>query len=122
MKKKQGGTKFDSKKAPLDLLPFESLEEIARVLEFGKIKYSAYNWSQGISYSRLIAAAMRHLHQFNDGIDKDDETDTLHVANAACNLLFLIWMHKNRPDMDDRGMKKVKNELKVQKSRKKTNR
>lgn len=121
MKKKQGGTKHDSKKAPMDLLPYESLEEIARVLEFGKIKYTAFNWAEGISYSRLIAAAMRHMHQFNDGVDMDEESNTIHVANAACNMLFLIWMHKNRPDMDDRGMKKVKNELSKRSRKKKNN-
>ena len=40
------------------------------------------------------------------GEDFDEETKTLHIANAACNLLFAIWMMKNRPDLDDRWDKK----------------
>jgi hypothetical protein len=101
------GVKHDQSKAPLDLLPYDSLEEIAKVLAFGRDKYGAYNWKEGISYSRLIAAAMRHLGQFNNGVDMDEEAQTLHTANAACNLLFLIWMQKNRPDMDDRWKPKT---------------
>jgi len=100
--KKEGGKKYDSDKPPMDLLPYDSLVEVAKVLGFGKSKYGAYNWRGGISYSRLIAAAQRHLGQFNEGQDLDDESNTLHVANAACNLMFLIWMHKHRPDLDDR--------------------
>lgn len=117
MSKKGGGTKHDKGKAPLDLIPYESLEEIAQFLEQGRLKYNSWNWANGLSYSRLIAASLRHIHQFNDGIDEDEETKTLHVANAACNLLFLIWMHKNRPDMDDRGMKKVKNGIRKAKKK-----
>lgn len=102
------GVKFDSGKAPMDLLPYESLEEIAKVLAFGAKKYERANWAQGINQSRLISAAMRHLGQYNNGEDFDSESETLHLANAACNLLFAIWMHKNRPDMDDRWVKKLK--------------
>ena len=108
------GVKHDQSKAPLDLLPYDSLEEIAKVLAFGRDKYGAYNWKEGISYSRLIAAAMRHLGQFNNGVDLDEEAQTLHTANAACNLLFLIWMQKNRPEMDDRWKPKTeKKELDI---------
>lgn len=107
------GVKHDSQKPPMDLLPYDSLEEIAKVLGFGKDKYGAYNWKEGISYSRLIAAAMRHLGQFNNGVDLDEEAKTLHTANAACNLLFLIWMQKNRPDMDDRWKPNDKDQPKL---------
>lgn len=101
-----GGLKYDAAKAPMDLLPFESLEEIAKVLAAGEQKYGTANWAKGIEMRRLIAAAMRHLGQFNNGEDYDDETKTLHIANAACNLLFAIWMYKNRPDLDNRWAKK----------------
>ena len=103
----QGGKKFDQNKIPLDLIPYESLEEIGKVLKFGAEKYDRANWANGINYSRLIAAAMRHLGQFNNGEDFDEETNTLHVANAATNLIFLIWMYKNRPDLDDRWVKGI---------------
>jgi hypothetical protein len=103
------GKKFDSDKIPLNLLPSDALFEIGRVLQAGKEKYGEANWAKGIGISRLLGAAMRHTAQFNAGEDLDEETKTLHIANAACNLMFAIWMMKNRPDLDDRWEKKNDN-------------
>lgn len=100
-----GGKKFDDKKPKMELLPFDALEEVARVLEAGEIKYDAGNWQNGLEMRRLLGAAIRHIGQFNAGIDRDEETSTLHIANAACNLLFAIWMYNNRPDLDNRWTK-----------------
>ncbi len=102
----QGGKKFDSNKPPLDLIPYDAIEEIGKVLAQGAIKYDRANWTNGILMSRLLSASMRHIGQFNNGEDYDEETKTLHLANAATNLLFAIWMYKYRTDLDDRWMKK----------------
>lgn len=106
---KDEGLKYDSAKVPMDLLPYDSLEEIAKVLAFGAQKYDKANWAKGIQISRLIAASIRHIYQFNRGEDKDSESNTLHLANACCNLMFAIWMYKNRPDLDDRWEKQLEN-------------
>jgi len=106
-KKDAGGKKYDSQKVPMDLIPYESLEEIAKVLAAGEVKYGTANWTEGIEIRRLISAAMRHLGQFNSGEDYDEETKTLHLANSATNLLFAIWMYKKRPDLDNRWSKKT---------------
>lgn len=108
-KPKPTGKKFDNNKIRLDLIPSESIEEIGRVLTFGCIKYGQANWAEGIHYSRLIAAAKRHISTWEKcEEDIDPETNTSHIANAATNLLFLLWMIKNRPDLDDRWQKKFK--------------
>lgn len=99
------GTKHDTGKPPMDLLPHESLVEVAKVLAFGEKKYSAGNWAKGIEYRRLISAAQRHLGDFNAGIDKDEESGLSHLAHAACCLLFLLYMEKKRPDLDNRWAK-----------------
>lgn len=101
------GIKFDQGKAPMSLLPSDALEEIARVLQVGAGKYGKGNWAKGLKVQRLLDATMRHISSFNKGIDMDEETQTLHVANAACNLMFIIWMMKNRPDQDDRWEKAI---------------
>lgn len=101
------GIKFDQNKAPMDLIPYESLEEIAKVLAAGEKKYGTANWASGIEMRRLLSAALRHIGQFNSGEDFDSETNTLHLANAATNLLFAIWMYKNRPDLDNRWIKTI---------------
>lgn len=105
------GTKHDAGKEPLDLIPYESMQEIAKVLAFGAKKYAPFNWTKGIAYSRLLAAAMRHMHAYNSGIDKDEETGISHLGHAGCCIMFLLWMEKNRPDLDDRGFKLAKNSL-----------
>lgn len=102
------GKKFDQQKPPLDLIPPEAIFEIGKVLEAGRKKYGKANWAKGITVSRLLAAALRHIFQYLMGEDLDEETQTLHTANAATNLMFAIWMIKNRPELDDRWTKSVK--------------
>lgn len=101
-KKPKGGLKYDDEKPAMDLLPSCALLEIGRVLAAGRKKYGKANWTNGIEIGRLLAAAQRHTLQFNAGEDRDAETGTLHLANAATNLLMAIWMLENRPDLDDR--------------------
>lgn len=97
-----GGTKFDEDKVRMELLPFYPLWAIANVLTFGAKKYAPWNWTKGFLYSRLIGATMRHLGAWSSGEDKDPESKMSHLWHAACCLVFLIWMEKFRPDLDDR--------------------
>lgn len=106
--RKEKGKKFDNKKAPIDLIPYEAIEEMAYTLAAGEQKYGTASWANGINMRRLISAALRHIGQFNSGQDLDAETQTLHISNAAVNLAFAIWMYKNRPDLDNRWSKRIK--------------
>ena len=117
MKKKQLGLKYDSAKSPLDLIPYELNEEVGYVLAFGAKKYARANWAKGIQHSRLIAAALRHINKYNMGEDIDPESNTCHIANAATNLAFLLWMIKNRSDLDDRWVKELKHGKKTRQRR-----
>lgn len=101
------GTKFDGDKPRMDLLPYDALFEVAKVMTFGAKKYDAGNWAKGIEISRLIAAAQRHIGEFSEGRDTDPESGIGHLAHAACNLLFAIWMQKHRPELDNRWIKNV---------------
>ena len=103
------GVKYDSDKVRMDLLDPLAMEALAGVLTFGANKYAAHNWRGGISYSRLLAAALRHLSAFNRGEDRDQESGLSHVDHAACCIMFLSNMSKTRPDLDDR-YKAVKND------------
>jgi hypothetical protein len=103
--KKEPGSKHDFGKPPLDLLPAPSLIAIARVLEFGRGKYGAWNWRGGMSWSRPYAAALRHLLAWSDGEDADPETGLSHLAHAGCCILFLLTLRKEHPELDDRYKK-----------------
>jgi hypothetical protein len=86
----------------MSLLDRSALEEIAQVLAFGASKYGPDNWRGGIKHRRLIDAALRHLLAISDGEDVDPESGLPHAAHLGCCVMFLLWMQKNRSDLDDR--------------------
>ena len=105
MENKALGQKFDYGKPPLSLIDRYAVEQIGLVLAFGAKKYHAHNWRDGIQYSRLVDAALRHLYAFADGEDLDLESGLPHIAHAGCCVVFLLGMINSRPDMDDRYKK-----------------
>jgi Domain of unknown function (DUF5664) len=96
-----GGLKYDGFKPPLSLLPGRSLRAIGEVMAYGKVKYDAHNWRKGISHSRLLDAALRHLSSVCDGELIDKESGLRHLAHAATNLLFLLDMQETHTELDD---------------------
>lgn len=94
--------KFDGEKVRFDLIPAGPLEQVARVLQHGSKKYGDYNYlrGDGLTYSRLYAACLRHLMAWWRGEDLDDESGEHHLAHAACCLLMVL--HIDNPKNDDR--------------------
>lgn len=102
------GIKHDKEKVKLDLIPKEALYGLGEVLTFGHNKYGRANWANGIEFSRLLSATLRHIAAYNSGEDTDPESGLCHIDHAMCNLAFLSWMRANRADLDDRWAKQVK--------------
>lgn len=98
--------KYDSGKTDWSLMPFEAVEEINKVLEFGAKKYAAHNWTQGdgFRYTRVLSSLFRHLFAWGRGEDLDPESGLSHLAHAGCNIIFLIYYnrYKDRYNNDDR--------------------
>lgn len=94
--------KKDQGKAMLSRIDPGFLAELADVLEFGQKKYDWDNWKKGFGYHRLLDATLRHVYAMSEGQNLDPESGKSHVAHAACNLMFLSWHMRNRPDLDDR--------------------
>lgn len=94
--------KHDQDKLPMHLLSTEALEQIAAVLQFGAQKYESHNWRKGFVWSRPLSAALRHILAFNNGEDRDPESNLSHLAHAACCIMFLLEFEKTRPELDDR--------------------
>jgi hypothetical protein len=99
------GTKNDAGKSPISLIPFEAIKETARAFDFGAKKYGRYNFRNGIEYSRLIDAAIRHIGAFYEGQDIDEESGYNHIGHAIANLSMLIYMYENKKELDDRFCK-----------------
>jgi hypothetical protein len=97
-----GGKKFDQEKPMMDLIPSESLLEVAKVMTFGATKYGKHNWREGIEWSRVYAAAQRHMLKWNAGETCDEETGLNHLAHACVNMLFLLYYAEKHKDLDDR--------------------
>lgn len=84
-------------------LPWDAIEQVVRVMQFGAQKYAARNWERGLEHSRTFAAAQRHLIAFHRGERLDPETQLDHRAHAACEMLFaLAFEARGRSDLDDR--------------------
>jgi hypothetical protein len=105
-KTQMGGVKYDADKARMDLLPFEVLEEVAKVLGFGAVKYHAWNWFSGFDYSRLQASTLRHISAFQQGQDNDPESGINHLSHAICGLMFLRALQIHGKGKDDRCKRK----------------
>ena len=102
------GTKFDSDKLPMHLLPPELMTEGAKVLQYGANKYSERNWEQGMDWSRVYSALFRHMLAWWGGEDKDPETGFSHLSHAACCIAFLVAYEARSVGTDDRPIKDFK--------------
>ena len=95
-------TKFDSGKPRVDLLPEDAVLLVADVLSFGAKKYGDRNWEMGLPWSRMYAAALRHLLYYWNGKNTDEESGKLHLAHAATCVLMLLAYQNRDTGKDDR--------------------
>lgn len=102
MTTKATGVKFDNEKPDMSLLSSIAVLKVAEVMTFGKRKYSANNWRGGIAYTRLLAAALRHIFAYLGGESKDPESGISHLAHACCCLFMILEFEVTRPELDDR--------------------
>lgn len=98
----KGGVKIDTNKLRYDLLPWDAVSEIVKVHNHGAAKYEDRNWEGGMHYSRMWAAAIRHLVQFWSGEELDSKSGLPHLAHAGCMVLFLLSHTLRDIGTDDR--------------------
>jgi hypothetical protein len=96
------GVKHDAGKPRMDLLPFDALLSIADVLAFGAEEYGERNWENGMAWGRVFGALGRHLAAYWLGEDRDPKSNKLHLAHAACCILFLLAYQIRGAGTDDR--------------------
>lgn len=86
------GRKHDSNKPRYSLLPTGTVNQVIQVLEYGAVKYEIDNWQRVPSArTRYYDAAMRHIDDWWNGSEVDEESSLPHLAHAICCLLFLLW-------------------------------
>jgi hypothetical protein len=101
------GAKHDSGKPRMELLPFSVLVEISKVLTHGANKYAPDNWQKvPDAKNRYTGALMRHLAAWKEGENVDPESGEdklLHIAQVACNALFLVWFETHHSNLEDKN-------------------
>ncbi len=102
MKKKIKVKKLDEGKPDFTQIPQEALLEVAKVFTIGGKKYEVFNYSNGTTTRRFIAAAHRHMNQFLRGEDLD-EIGTNHLGNAIASLMIALDAIKTNNAVDDRN-------------------
>ena len=98
----------DAKKPRLSLIPKDALWSMANAFTKGELKYGSHNWREGIKLTYLLDGSLRHIHQFLEGEDIDEDTQNLHLGNAMAGLAMAIAMYYNLPEADDRYKGKKK--------------
>jgi len=88
------GIKFDKDKLDYTLVPWESMEDVVKVLEHGAKKYARENWKL-VSPERYKKAAARHMVAWLGGEDADPESGLPHTAHAICCMLFYQHLTKH---------------------------
>jgi len=109
--KHKKGVKFDDKKPAMAYLPPLAMLEVGYPFLVGKNKYGAFNFMQGLSATRCVGGALRHIFQFMAGEDYDKESSEMlgrpvhHLACAVANLLMALENVIRDKTQDDRYKK-----------------
>lgn len=77
-------------------------EECARVFEYGRKKYAAWNWAKGMAWSVPLACAIRHLTAMLRLEELDPESGLSHRGHYYCNIAMLYTFLDTYPEGDDR--------------------
>jgi hypothetical protein len=96
------GSKFDSGKPMMSLLPPHAMLAVGRVLTFGAQKYSKDNWKLVPSAKqRYKDAMMRHAFHFMSGEERDPETGENHLAHLICCASFILDAAESGNDLPE---------------------
>lgn len=92
--------KFDNWKSNVELIPWNVLMEVGKILWFWKEKYWKNNWQKLEDFEdRYIWAALRHIYQHQDWEKRDQESWMLHLSHALTNLIFLVFKELEKDEL-----------------------
>lgn len=99
---------YDDGKAPLAVVPWAAVREMALVQQYGKDKYGDFNnYRKGMEVSRNLSCAVRHIADYMDGHDVDPESLRPALAHAMCRIAFVLQNQADGTAIDDRYRGKV---------------
>lgn len=110
--------RYNTGKTQWSLLPWDQLESMIKVLEYGAHKYSVFeddkgnkikginvsvedskklklissgrdNWKKGFPKNELWDSNLRHIKAAMSGEDLDPESGLSHIGHIFCNMVFI---------------------------------
>jgi len=99
---KEAGTRYNSGKPRMSLVPPLALKEISKVCTYGAEKHGDWNWAKGLETMACVDSLLRHLYKWIEGKDTDEESGHMHMAHVAWNAMAIIDTLKLHPEMDNR--------------------
>lgn len=94
-----------------DLIPWAQMNKVAELYAAGSDKYSDHNWRKSYDWSLSFASLIRHATQFWEGEAYDQETKCHHLSSVVFHALALMDFEENHPDLDDRYVTQLKQDL-----------
>lgn len=96
----------------LSVVPSTSIIEEGKAMAHGAAKYGPYNWrSEKIQSHIYIDAVLRHVMQWQDGEELDQESGVSHLSHAKAGLGVLLDSIANDSWIDTRPPKGVASQL-----------
>lgn len=99
-------SKKDSKPEKYALIPWDAMDEVARVYGEGAAKYGDRNWELGNYYSSGLDALGRHYSDFSKGEDRARDNHCHHLASVVFHCLAIMAWQKRGVGIDDRSKSK----------------
>lgn len=86
---------FDGNPEPLKDWHYEAMranaDTCAKVFEYGKQKYAAWNWAKGMNWSVPVACTLRHARSlWTYGEADDRESNLPHIGHILCNTTMIL--------------------------------
>ncbi len=100
---KDKAVKYNEGKPKMSLIDHHCAVEQVKALEYGMNKYARNNYKKGLPFTEVIDALERHIGEFKEGQDNDQESGLPHTAHIQACAMMLSYMNQFRADMDDRG-------------------
>lgn len=96
------------KKPPISLVPPILITEVAKCMEDGVKKRSAYNWRESsVSAMQLLDKILRHTLACVDGEDLTEDTKLSNLASAAADIGVYLDAAREGTLVDDRPKRKI---------------
>lgn len=89
------GSRYNNGKLRWDLVEWNSVEEMLKVLEFGALKYNPQNWKKGLNREEILESTQRHLIKLFQKEELDSESQLHHAGHVMCNMMFYLYHAKH---------------------------